>query len=212
MSWLRKKFFKNELDDFKVKVLYNIKSATLFMIIPLAFMYYIDFNGEKGIAVAKNLYGNSVDKACSLDSNYFVAKGVVPLKESNFLIKLFYYKGTTQSHNKPEWTFIDFLGIVTLLVLIHFFIRNTINYGPFDKRTTYYLKWSMFISIGIFFIKIGLLIFIEFYFRNIVELKDRVDTTVYGGQGWIYTFSIYGFILNIFNYGRKLQEDVDLTV
>ncbi len=96
---------------------------------------------------------------------------------------------------------------------MHFFTKAILKFGPFKKGAIVWLKNSVMLTMLIFFLKTHCIFLLMYSFNQDYPNSRFVeDSQNLFGYGWLYFGIFLSFIMNIFNYGRKLQEENDLTV
>jgi Protein of unknown function (DUF2975) len=213
MNFLEKILFKDTLNNYRLQVLHHMKWFSLLLIAFLLVTLYLKTSHSKyGYAITKNIWPHQ-DKAKNLpDSVYYVANGIVPIK-SNKLLTSFVLGAPEQRGNSFEFTNPELIAVIILLIFTHFFTKAIIKYGPFHNEAIKWLKKGVVLSLLVFFFKSVLYSFFDNQFEKDYGKQYSLDMSYYVGEnGWLYFTLLLGFFLNIFQYGKKLQEENDLTV
>jgi glucose-6-phosphate-specific signal transduction histidine kinase len=213
MNFLEKLFFKDTLNNYRLQVLYHMRWFSLLLIVLLLSVFYLKTNNSKyGYAITQKIWPQHVNEKNLPYGIYYEAKGLLPIKSNKILNTLIFGAPEDRGNSLPL-TNPDLIAAIILLVLAHFFSKAIIKYGPFHQQSIKWLKKGVIVSLLTFFFKGILLSLFESSFEKDYDETYSLDTYYYVGySGWLYFSLLLSFFLNIFQYGKKIQQDNDLTI
>jgi hypothetical protein len=141
----------------------------------------------------------------------FHSNGTLPIAQDNIIDKLLLSASNGYTSMIPSYCGIDLIGVLVLIFLTAHYITTSIKHGIFSTRSIYCLQKQTIVCLIMFIVKmVSIRILSRKFHLNFPEY--RLDKNFYEPFGWLYAMTIFVVIINIFNYGKKLEEENDLTI
>jgi Protein of unknown function (DUF2975) len=204
-------FIKKDWQKFNLQPLLNMRWLTLVLITFLVIMQIVNLSIYKnGYPIKKTLTQSLITEKELPQDIFYVAKGILPIKSNKYINGILIGE-SEKVVSGINFSNIDLIGIIAFLICMHFWTKSILKYGPFKIESIIWLKHSVISAMLIFSIKaLSTFLFLYSFDKDYPDSSYIIDTKT--DYGWLYFSILLSFIMNIFNYGRKLQEENDLTV
>lgn len=200
-------FFRKNFDEFNIEKIKGLQfSILLWGIFLIGNHFYCLFFKTIYIAVKPK---TALEP--NVQNSNILMKMQIPIKENDFLQKLFIGLPSERSFIIPNLFTMDLIGIILILICINKYLSISNKKGLFNKLSIKWLKTVLLICFIIFPIRLIINILLINHF-SIYYPEYSIEKSAYISYGWFYTLLIFSSIIYIFLYGQKIEEENDLTI